>query len=106
MDLDRISSRDFEDGRIFVLRGEFDASNTQDLPQLLQGPPGSLVVVDLAEVTFIDSSGLGALHSARRRAVKDGGTFVVSRPQAAVHRVLQITGLDVWLTDWDPRWSQ
>jgi hypothetical protein len=22
-----------------------------------------------------------------------------------VHRVLEITGLDIWVTDWNPKWS-
>ena len=62
----------------------------------LVGPPGSLVVVDLYELTFMDSSGLGAIHAARRMAIKDGGNLVVCRPSPMVHRVLEITGLDMW----------
>ncbi len=53
----------------------------------------------------MDSSGLGAIHLARRLAIKDGGMLVVCRPQPIVHRVLELTGLDVWITDWDPKWS-
>jgi anti-sigma B factor antagonist len=106
MDLDRVESRDIEDGRIFVLRGELDLSNSQDLAEQLQTPRASLVVVDLSELTFVDSSGLGAIHSARRLAIKNGGTLVLSRPQPAVHRVLQLTGLDRWLVEWDRKWSR
>jgi anti-anti-sigma factor len=105
MDPFSVTSRDFEEGRIFALKGELDASTCEGLAQQLCGPPGSLVVVDLSELTFIDSSGLGAIHSARRLAIKDGGTLVVSRPQAAVHRVLKLTGLESLITDWDPIWS-
>jgi anti-anti-sigma factor len=105
MDLFSVTSRDFGGGRLFSLAGELDASSCRGLAELLQGPPGSLVVVDLAELTFMDSSGLGAVHAARRRAIKDGGTLVVSRPQPAVYRVFQLTGLDTWITDWDPKWS-
>jgi anti-anti-sigma factor len=57
------------------------------------------------ELSFMDSSGLGALHRARRRALKEGGTLVVSRPSPMVSRVLEITGLDTWIADWDPRWA-
>ncbi len=53
----------------------------------------------------MDSSGLGAIHAARRLANENGGTLVVSRPQPAVHRVLELTGLDTWVTDWEPKWS-
>jgi anti-anti-sigma factor len=62
-------------------------------------------VLDLSQLTFIDSSGLGALHAAKQRAIKNGVTLVVSRPSPMVHRVLEITGLDMWITDWDPDWS-
>jgi anti-sigma B factor antagonist len=105
MDLFSVTSRDLEEGRVFALVGELDASGCCGLAEQLQGPPGSLVVVDLSGLTFMDSSGLGAIHTARRLAIKNGGTLVVSRPQPAVHRVLELTGLDTWITAWDPRWS-
>jgi anti-anti-sigma factor len=53
----------------------------------------------------MDSSGLGVIHGARRNAIKDGGDLVVCRPTPMVHRVLQITGLDFWVTEWDHEWS-
>jgi anti-anti-sigma factor len=106
VDIFSVASRDFRDGRIFTLSGELDASTCRGLAEQLQGPPGTLVVVDLSELTFMDSSGLGAIHLARRLAVKDGGRLVVCRPQPIVHRVLQLTGLDMWIADWDPEWSE
>ena len=38
--------------------------------------------------------------------MEDGGNLVVCRPTPGVLRVLEITGLDMWITDWDPAWSQ
>lgn len=105
MDPFSVTSRDFEGGRIFVLNGELDLDSCHGLAEQLQGPPGSLVVVDLSELTFMDSSGLGAIHAARRLANENGGTLVVSRPQPAVHRVLELMGLDTWVTDWETKWS-
>ena len=96
---------DFEGGRIFALRGELDASTSRKLAEQLVGLPGSLIVVELDELTFIDSSGLGVIHEARRIAIKDGGHLVVCRPRPMVYRVLEITGLDTWVTDWNPAWS-
>jgi anti-sigma B factor antagonist len=106
VDLFSVTSRDFENGRIFALKGELDISSCDGLAEQLQGPPGRVVVIDLSELSFIDSSGLGTLHAARRLAIKNGGTLVVSRPQCAVHRVLQLTGLDIWVLGWDQRWSE
>jgi anti-anti-sigma factor len=100
-----VTSYDFDGGRVFALRGELDASTCRGLAERLIGPPGSLVVVDLCHLTFMDSSGLGTIHTARRMAIKDGGSLVVSRPSPIVSRVFEITGLDMWVTDWDQKWS-
>jgi anti-anti-sigma factor len=100
-----VTSYDFDGGRVFALRGELDACTSQRLAEHVIGPPGSLIVVDLCQLTFMDSSGLGAIHAARRKAIKSGGTLVVCRPSPMVYRVLQITGLDTWVTDWDQEWS-
>ena len=104
-DLFGVTSYDFDGGRIFALRGELDVSTSQGLAELLIGPPGALVVIDLYQLTFMDSSGLGAIHAARRTAIRDGGNLVVTRPSPRVHRVLQLTGLDIWVADWEPEWS-
>lgn len=52
------------------------------------------VVVDLSELTFIDSSGLNALVAAYRRAVQLGCPFALADPPAQVAKVLAVTGLD------------
>jgi anti-anti-sigma factor len=105
VDLFGVTSYEFGGGRVFALRGELDACTCRGLAELLIGPPGSLVVIDLDQLTYIDSSGLGAIHAARRVAIKGGGTLIVCRPSPMVHRVLEITGLDTWIADWDPIWS-
>lgn len=101
-----VSSYDVEDVRVVALSGELDASTCRGLAEQLAGVPGSLVVVDLYDLTFMDSSGLGAIHAARRIAIEDGGNLVVCRPSPMVYRVLEITGLDIWVTDWDPHWAK
>lgn len=100
-----VSSHDVDEGRVVALRGELDACTCRGLADHLIGRPGTLIVVDLSQLTFMDSSGLGAIHAARREAIKGGGNLVVCRPTPIVHRVLEITGLDTWVTDWDPKWS-
>lgn len=98
-------THDFDGGRVVAPRGEIDAATCEQLAERLTAPPGSLLVVDLAHVTFMDSSGLGTLQVARRHAVSGGGEFVVTRPTPFVMRVLEITGLDIWVYEWDPRWD-
>jgi anti-anti-sigma factor len=100
-----VTSNDFPGGRLFALLGELDASTCQGLAERLIGPPGALVVLDLCQLTFMDSSGLGAISAARQKAIDAGGSLVVSRPNPMVARVLEITGLDIWVTEWDQEWS-
>jgi anti-anti-sigma regulatory factor len=49
--------------------------------------------VDLAGVTFLDCTGLGALVAVRNAAIRAGGQMRVSHPQPIVRRVLKVTGL-------------
>lgn len=52
------------------------------------------VVVDLAEVDFMESTGLGVLIGGRRRALALDGSLSLARPQEHVLKVFTITGLD------------
>jgi len=62
------------------------------------------VVLDLAQVSYLDSAGLGELLRARARAVEHGTALAVRAPSAQVASVLHLTGLDAILTDRpDPR---
>jgi anti-sigma B factor antagonist len=56
------------------------------------------VVLDLAAVTFIDSTGLSALMDARAESDRNGWDFSVSRPSPAVRRVVELAGLEYVLT--------
>ncbi len=83
-----------------VLNGEIDvytAPTLADWLAPLQGA-GSDVSIDLAGVGFIDSSGLGVLIDAHRRAVDAGRRLVLARPSPAVVRLIEITGLVDQLT--------
>jgi len=50
------------------------------------------ITVDLQAVTFIDSSGLGALVKAHRRAGPSAEVTVV-RPRPHIHRAMEISGI-------------
>jgi anti-anti-sigma factor len=56
------------------------------------------IVVDMAEVTFIDSSGISVLVAAHKRGELTGTAVVLQSPGRQVVRVLEITGLDSVLT--------
>lgn len=52
------------------------------------------VVVDLAQTTFLDSSGLGALIAGLKHARQAGGDLRIARPTPSVLTVFQLTNLD------------
>jgi anti-sigma B factor antagonist len=60
---------------------------------MADGAVGQLLV-DLAEVRFLDSSGVRALLQARRAAEERGVTFMVSRPGEFVVEVLRMAAVD------------
>lgn len=52
------------------------------------------IVVDMAETTFLDSSGLGALIGGLKSARQAGGDLRVARPTDSVLNVFRLTNLD------------
>jgi anti-anti-sigma factor len=53
------------------------------------------VVVDLRDVTFLDSCGIGELVGAQQRAHRDGRRLVVVRREGTpIHQVLRVAELD------------
>jgi anti-sigma B factor antagonist len=63
------------------------------MDEAVEGGATSLVV-DVTEMTFIDSSGLRILVQARRKAADAGGRFELHQPSDSVVRLLELTGLD------------
>jgi len=53
----------------------------------------SLIVLDLSKVTFIDSSGVGALVFGCRRTRADRGALAIAAPSPHVSHVLKVMGL-------------
>jgi anti-anti-sigma factor len=82
---------------VIRLYGEFDLTCEkafeEELRSLLDSETSS-VIVDLQELDFIDSTGLGALLSLDNLARQDGFEFTVVYGNGEVRRVLRETGLD------------
>jgi anti-sigma B factor antagonist len=51
-------------------------------------------VLDVAAVTFIDSTGLGALVDLATRTRRAGGAVVLAHPDQRILRLLELTSLD------------
>ena len=86
-----------EAGRdILVLDGSIDLVTRQRL--LDEGhavlEAGDGLTLDMAEVDFIDSTGIGALVELARAAKAKGSGVLIARSSARVARVLEFSGLD------------
>lgn len=86
------------DGQLTVfLRGDLDFTNASQVAGAVQeaihrGRPAA-VRVDLADVTFLDSSGIGLLVRAMKAAEEGGAAFRVANPTAKVLDQLWMSGL-------------
>jgi anti-anti-sigma factor len=102
-----ISVRDLPDVHVVALYGELDAATVDGLLDALVEVAGSTVVVDLSGLTFMDSSGIGALVVARNRILANGlGQLVLTRPGVIVRKALEIVGLSQWFVEWSADWDE
>ncbi len=86
---------DLDGSTVLVARGEIDAASAPVLRSALEQAKSRdpIIAVDLAGVTFMDSSGLNVLVLAQRSL--DGiGSVRVTNPSQQVRRLLEMTGLD------------
>lgn len=78
------------------LRGELDVAGAPQLRAVLYPvlDDGRSVVVDCSELEFLDSTGLGVLIGAHKRAREHGREVRLRATSGGVAKVLDITGLD------------
>jgi anti-sigma B factor antagonist len=92
-----ITARRTGAGTVLELHGELDLRTVPKLrlhlTEALQCHAGA-VVVDLVDVTFIDSTGLAALLNALRRLTRAGRRLVLACAEGPVWRMLCLTRLD------------
>jgi anti-anti-sigma factor len=79
-----------------TVSGELDLATAHELEavfEALEPTPPERVLVDLAAVTFLDSSGIRALVRANRRLNGLGVPLVVDAVSDAARQVLEISGV-------------
>jgi anti-sigma B factor antagonist len=84
-----------EGRRIVKVVGEFDRGNANEVRSCLNDLIGAGfdVVVDLSELRFIDSTGLGVLVGAHKFAKERGRSLTLRRPSSQVAKGLEVTGI-------------
>ena len=96
-----LSTRQVDDLAIVSVGGEVDldtASQLGDHALAALRDVSPHVLLDLTDVTFMDSTGLKVLLSIQRRADLAGGSFAVAGASRSVRKILALTGLDQTFT--------
>ena len=78
--------------------GEIDIASVEDLQprwvaQLDQHRPDCLLI-DLSDVTFLDSSGISLILVMHKRQQRGGGAVVITNPPTFIRKLLALTGVD------------
>lgn len=80
---------------VLHVEGSLETESVPGFRALVAGlQPGINVVLDIRDVPFVDSAGLGALIGAIRRVRENGGDAVICRPRPSVRRALHLTAID------------
>jgi anti-sigma B factor antagonist len=82
---------------VVSLFGELDVATAPDMKERLVdlvNEGRSRIVLDLGGVDFLDSTGLGMIVSALKRARTHGGDLRIVCTESRITRLFEITGLD------------
>jgi anti-anti-sigma factor len=92
----RIDLRSEQDRVVLALHGELDLVGAPLLQSEIENAAveaAPLIVLDLEDLEFIDSSGLRVILSAHERARERGQAFALTRGSHQVQRLLSIAGV-------------
>ncbi len=80
------------------LKGKITFENTgeirEKMKEILRNDEIKHLVIDMEEVSFVDSSGLGLLVSIKNTMIRKDGTFSMVNLSDTVRKIMKQTGLD------------
>ncbi|MGI8937766.1 MAG: STAS domain-containing protein [Iamia sp.] len=86
-----------KDLALIGLDGTVDATSAPDVKAAIDpflAGEGVIVILDMDDLSFIDSAGLGALIGTQRRLRERGSELRLTRVPSHVQKLLHITALD------------
>ena len=92
-----ISARNVGGVQVFELSGRFDNYSSPQLAERLEGATHAApanIIVSMAKVTFVDSTGLATLVQGMKRSRQQGGDLYLSGLQRSVYMIFELTRLD------------
>ena len=87
-----------------AIRGELDMASAPTLKQHLEdcGRDGAeVIMLDIRDLSFIDSSGLGVLIQARDHSKRNGHRFLMVGATRPARRLFEITGTEFLIDEPD-----
>lgn len=86
-------------GSVIVISGDADAAAAAELDAAIGGSdgagnPGSLVIIDLAEASLLDSRTIGVLATWQARIRASGGRMAVVGARPDMMRLFRVIGLE------------
>ncbi len=97
-----ITQRDHDDWVVLEIRGEIDMATGPQLRQTIvqQVNDGKTkLILDLSQVDFVDSTGLGVLIGGLKRTRSHGGDLRCVGLTEPLIEMFKLTGLDLVLTE-------
>ncbi len=95
---DRVHREEHAHALVLTLAGEHDAYDAPSLRKAFlaaaEQRDGRVIVLDLAAVSFLDSTGLGTIVGLLRRVREAGGELRVVLPETEARRIFELTALD------------
>ena len=102
-DVLRVDVSRVDDVTWITVTGEIDANTALTLRATLdQLGIENRIVVDMAGVEFMDSSGLKVLLTQKLQMMESNGWIRISNASEAIHRLLDVTGLRDVLLEAEP----
>ena len=83
---------------VAMLNGEIDHHNAKEIREeidrfIIANQPKELAI-DFADISFMDSSGIGLIMGRYKLISECGGRLVVKNPRQYIKRVLKISGIE------------
>jgi anti-anti-sigma factor len=95
-----VTTEPIDGGVVFNIRGDLDVQSVRiaraELDEIEREAP-DLLVLNLAELSFCDSTGMGLITATHLKAAKANRRCVIVRPRQPVYQAFALTGLEPYM---------
>lgn len=94
-----------EDQRILLLKGPITIETTPQFERAVRSESAETMILDLSDVPYIDSVGLGSLVAAYVSHQKNGRCLVLTGVKPRVNKILEITKVKDFFVTFPTTWQ-